>query len=125
MDASGTPNPDGIGDECDNCPDIANADQEDTDKDGVGDVCDTCPLTADYSNYDRDGDGHGDVCDNCPGDANADQADKNNDGIGDVCDGGRKLRGAGARCASVSPASGGFAIAALALFGLARRRRSH
>ena len=81
-------------------------------------------LTSDFSNYDRDGDGHGDVCDNCPGDANPDQADKNKDGIGDVCDGGRKLRGAGARCSAVSPASGGLFIASLALFGLARRRRS-
>ncbi|XLS29513.1 thrombospondin type 3 repeat-containing protein [Flavobacteriaceae bacterium M23B6Z8] len=67
---------DGVLDEDDNCPSIANADQKDTDGDGEGDVCDD----------DDDGDGILDVNDNCPLTPNANQADADNDGIGDVCD---------------------------------------
>jgi len=37
------PDPDGVGDACDNCPGAYNPDQEETDGDGVGDVCDNCP----------------------------------------------------------------------------------
>ena len=61
---------DGICEDVDNCPDIANADQSDVDGDGIGDVCDNCP----------------DACDNCPDDYNSNQLDADNDGIGDVCD---------------------------------------
>jgi hypothetical protein len=35
------PQPDGIGDACDNCPGDYNPDQSDADGDGIGDVCDT------------------------------------------------------------------------------------
>ena len=44
---------DGVSDNYDNCPDIANSDQANADGDGAGDACDP----------DSDGDGAGDVCD--------------------------------------------------------------
>ena len=34
---------DGVGDLCDNCPNVYNPDQNDLDVDGVGDLCDNCP----------------------------------------------------------------------------------
>ncbi len=55
---------DGVEDEFDNCPEDANAGQEDDDGDGGGNACDPCPLDPDD---DADGDGVcGDV-DHCPG----------------------------------------------------------
>ncbi len=77
---------DGIGDGCDNCPGVANADQADIDNDGVGDVCDDC--------VDPDGDGYGNpgyasaTCpdDNCSNIYNPGQEDGDSDGIGDVCE---------------------------------------
>ena len=59
----------------DNCPDIANADQLDSDDDGNGDACDD----------DADNDGIDNNNDNCPLVANADQRDGNKDGVGDAC----------------------------------------
>jgi len=89
---------DGIGDNCDNCPAISNAGQEDFDVDGVGNVCDPdrdgdlVPNEQDVfpddpsEASDIDGDGVGDNGDNCPGSFNPGQEDLDGDGEGDVCD---------------------------------------
>jgi YVTN family beta-propeller protein len=77
---------DGVGDDCDNCPDEPNPAQEDADADGVGDPCDNCPDAANGAQLDSDGDGPGDACDNCPRIANPGQEDADGDGVGDDCD---------------------------------------
>ena len=89
---------DTISDATDNCPAIANTDQNDLDTDGIGDVCDpdidgdgvdndqdVFPLIATES-VDTDGDTVGDNSDNCPTISNTGQEDTDTDGIGDVCD---------------------------------------
>lgn len=83
----------------DNCPNVYNPDQKDTDGDLIGDACDSdydndgvsnamdnCPLIANTNQTDSDGDGVGDACDNCPGRANINQLDSDGDGRGDACD---------------------------------------
>ena len=75
------PNPvdgdgDGVYNACDNCPDNANADQADADGDGIGDACDPCT--------DSDGDGVCGAADKCPG--GDDRQDIDRDGIPDACD---------------------------------------
>lgn len=67
---------DGILDNNDNCPLLANANQLDTNSDGQGDVCDD----------DDDGDGIPDATDNCLLISNPDQNDADGDGTGDACD---------------------------------------
>ncbi|HTN92465.1 MAG TPA: kelch repeat-containing protein, partial [Sorangium sp.] len=72
---------DGVADREDNCPEVPNTLQANTDGglsagDPLGDACDD----------DDDADGHGDAADNCPLVANPGQADANGDGIGDACD---------------------------------------
>ena len=75
---------DGVGDFCDSCPFDSNEDQNDGDDDGLGDLCDPCPVDPD--NLDVDGDGACDAEDNCPDDSNFDQRDSDGDGAGDLCD---------------------------------------
>lgn len=103
---------DGWPDEIDNCPEVANAAQIDTDGDGLGDACDddddgdtildgadNCALVANPDQTDTDGDGPGNACDsdddgdtipdgsdNCTLVANPDQTDSDGDGVGDDCD---------------------------------------
>ena len=66
---------DGVKNDADNCPDLANADQGNEDGDARGDACDLCPqLAAEGAALDADGDadGVGDACDphaTTPGDA--------------------------------------------------------
>jgi len=66
---------DGVINKIDNCVNIPNPDQKDSNNDGVGDACD-----------DSDGDGIVNGLDNCPNIANEYQEDDDLDGIGNVCD---------------------------------------
>ena len=69
---------DGVPDGRDNCPEVSNPEQEDSDLDGVGDACQVEP--------DADEDGVPDAEDNCPEVANVEQTDTNENGIGDACE---------------------------------------
>ena len=105
IDTAGLPDTDGDGipDVADDCPDVADPMQRDSDHDGVGDACqggplldtdgdgvpdatDNCPLVPNPDQKDTDGDGVGDACDNCPTVPNPSQIDSNHDGIGDACE---------------------------------------
>jgi hypothetical protein len=83
---------DGIADDVDNCPDMANPQQLDADNDGAGDVCDSSPGCGGCGQVDcepqpdADYDGTPDAFDNCPSLCNMAQLDADADGIGDVCD---------------------------------------
>lgn len=103
---------DGLADAEDNCPAVANREQEDLDADGAGDACDAdddndavddtvdnCPrlpnpdqldldedAVGDACDDDDDGDGIGDGLDNCAFAPNSDQADQDGNGVGDACD---------------------------------------
>lgn len=69
---------DEIPDEADNCPNVSNSLQEDTDGDLVGDACNNL--------VDLDNDEWSNILDNCPNNSNNDQLDLDIDGVGDVCD---------------------------------------
>ncbi|MEE9281143.1 MAG: thrombospondin type 3 repeat-containing protein, partial [Myxococcota bacterium] len=65
--------------EVDNCPEVQNSSQADSNNNGVGDACEP-------DDPDSDADGVPDSADNCPANANPGQADLDGDGFGDICD---------------------------------------
>lgn len=75
---------DGIENSIDNCVEIYNPDQIDTDGDGIGDECDSDNYDGPLGDPDEDGVYNKD--DNCPDVYNPDQADEDNDDIGNLCD---------------------------------------
>jgi hypothetical protein len=76
MDCADDQDHDGVMDPADNCPEVYNPEQTDTDQDGAGDACDP----------DDDGDGVVDTSDNCPQLVNPGQEDLDGDDVGDLCD---------------------------------------
>jgi cysteine-rich repeat protein len=78
---------DGVCDEVDTCPDVANPDQADGDGDGIGDACDNCLTVANADQADSDGDLTGDACDACPLDPANDADGDGVCGDVDVCPG--------------------------------------
>jgi hypothetical protein len=106
------PDGDGVPNAMDNCPDVSNANQVNTDGDAQGDACDddddndtiadandNCALVANLDQANADGDAEGDACDgdtdgdtianpndNCPLAANTDQLNTDGDTEGDACD---------------------------------------
>ncbi|MBI4508591.1 MAG: thrombospondin type 3 repeat-containing protein [Deltaproteobacteria bacterium] len=57
----------------------------DSDGDLLLDFEDNCPGIANKNQEDADGDGRGNACDNCPTQSNPDQADSVGNGVGDAC----------------------------------------
>ncbi len=60
--------------------------EPDADSDGVPDERDNCPAIANAGQENSDADTKGDACDNCPNVPNEDQADDEGDGLGNECD---------------------------------------
>ncbi len=58
----------------------------DSDGDCIRNDEDNCPGIANPDQENSDGDSHGDACDNCPDIPNPDQVDSDGDGVGDACD---------------------------------------
>jgi hypothetical protein len=57
---------DGVPDSLDNCPDVANANQDNEDGDKFGDACDPCPIDGNDDPTNPDGDDVADPCDPNP-----------------------------------------------------------
>jgi len=71
---------DGLSFAADNCPTVANPEQENIDEDSLGDACD------EINDNDTDGDGVDNELDNCPAVANPNQDNEDGDSLGDACD---------------------------------------
>lgn len=54
---------DGVQDMFDNCPDVDNATQANSDNDSLGDACDNCTLVDNEDQRDTNSDGYGNFCD--------------------------------------------------------------
>ncbi len=65
---------------------VGNVTPPDSDSDGIQDNLDNCPLVANLDQANADFDAYGDVCDNCAGVPNQFQGDIDGDGVGDNCD---------------------------------------
>jgi len=112
-----------VPDASDNCPDVANPDQEDSNGNGIGDACETAGPAGPA---DRDGDGVPDATDNCPDVANPDQADADHDGVGDACAAASSpSAGHGGGCrAAPGDSPGGAGLLGLAAVARVRRKRA-
>ncbi|MFW5967593.1 MAG: S1 family peptidase [Persicimonas sp.] len=119
MQGDGDSDGDGVKNSEDNCPDVENPDQEDTDGDGTGDACDD----------DIDGDGVPNEEDNCPEDENPNQTDSDDDGKGDACEPPELANDSGAESGGCATGQAdplgwaGYASAGLILLAAARVRR--
>lgn len=107
---------DGVNNQVDNCPDVVNVLQGDTDGDGIGNECepdedndgvendhDNCPVVANANQTNSDDDFFGDACDLCPNVTDEIaayttwgapfQPDSDEDGIPDACDNSYRING--------------------------------
>lgn len=91
----------------DNCPNVENWQQYDSDADGIGDSCDCGDVMCDcgFDAPDADGDDYPDACDNCPAVVNdsppqdaigGEDTDLDDDGLGNACDSCPRSPGVGA-----------------------------
>jgi outer membrane protein OmpA-like peptidoglycan-associated protein len=77
---------DGVPDSGDNCPNVPNPGQQDSDGDGQGDACEPFSPPPPPPAPDQDADGVPDSTDNCPTVPNPGQEDADGDGTGDACE---------------------------------------